>query len=62
MVAGMAAVTFGVRYPVLALLSRSKLPDVVLQALQFVPAAVLSAIVVLFQRPDSCDGIHLFVA
>ena len=53
MVAGMAAVTFGVRYPVLALLSRSKLPDVVLQALQFVPAAVLSAIVVpMLAAPD----------
>ena len=38
---------------VLALLSRSKLPDVVLQALQFVPAAVLSAIVVpMLAAPD----------
>lgn len=46
MIAGMAAATFGVRYSVLAVLSRSKLPTVVLQALQFVPVAVLSAIVV----------------
>ena len=46
MIAGMAAATFGVRYSVLAVLSRSKLPTVVLQALQFVPVAVLSAIVI----------------
>jgi branched-subunit amino acid transport protein len=46
MVAGMMAVTFGVRYPVLALVSRLSLPPVVLNALKFIPPAVLTAIVV----------------
>lgn len=42
----MFAVTFGVRYPVLAFVSRLSLPPVVRQALTFVPPAVLAAIVV----------------
>jgi len=42
---GMTFVTFGVRYPVLALVGRLKLPEVVLRALRFVPPAVLSAII-----------------
>jgi branched-subunit amino acid transport protein len=46
LVAGMMLVTFGVRYPVLALLSRTQLPEPVLTALEFVPVAVLSAIIV----------------
>ncbi len=46
LIAGMMLVTFGVRYPVLALLSRRRLSDPVLSALEFVPVAVLSAIVV----------------
>lgn len=45
MVAGMMAVTFGVRYPVLALVSRLALPPVVLDALKFIPPAVLTAII-----------------
>jgi branched-subunit amino acid transport protein len=45
MILGMALVTFGVRYPVLALVSRIRLPDAVLGALKFVPPAVLSAII-----------------
>jgi len=43
---GMFLVTFGVRYPVLALVGKLKLPEVVLRALRFVPPAVLSAIIV----------------
>ncbi len=43
---GMMLVTFGVRYPVLALVGRLNLPEVVLRALRFVPPAVLSAIIV----------------
>lgn len=45
LIAGMAAVTFGVRYPVLALFSRLTLPAWVMRALRFVPLAVLSAII-----------------
>jgi branched-subunit amino acid transport protein len=46
MVIGMMAVTFGVRYPVLALVSRLSLPPAVLDALKFIPPAVLTAIVI----------------
>lgn len=46
MIAGMTAVTFGVRYPVLALVSRVSLPPVVMDALKFIPIAVLTAIIV----------------
>lgn len=46
LILGMAAVTFGVRYPVLAIFSRVQFPDVVIRALRFVPVAVLTAIVV----------------
>jgi branched-subunit amino acid transport protein len=44
-IAGMALVTFAVRYPVLLLVGRMPLPQPVLRALKFVPAAVLTAIV-----------------
>ena len=44
MVVGMMVVTFGVRYPVLALAGRISLPPLIKQALQFVPVAVLTAI------------------
>ena len=44
-IAGMVAVTFGVRYPVLALVGKVSLPKPVEQALKFVPAAVLTAII-----------------
>jgi branched-subunit amino acid transport protein len=46
MIAGMMLVTFGVRYPVLLLVSRTTLPARVLEALKFIPTAVLTAIVV----------------
>ena len=45
LVAGMTAVTFGVRYPVLALVSRMELPRPVVDALRFIPPAVLAAII-----------------
>lgn len=45
MVAGMMLVTFGVRYPVLALVSKITLPPAVLDALKFIPPAVLTAII-----------------
>jgi len=40
----MMLVTFGVRYPVLALLGRIELPKAIRRALNFVPVAVLSAL------------------
>lgn len=46
LVAGMAAVTFGVRYPVLVLVGRIPLPESVFRALRYVPPAVLTAIIV----------------
>lgn len=45
LIVGMALVTFGVRYPILALAGRAKLPGGVAQALRYVPVAVLSALV-----------------
>ena len=46
LILGMVIVTFGVRYPVLALLGKIDLPKQVLRALKFVPTAVLTAIIV----------------
>lgn len=46
LVVGMAAVTFLVRWPVLALISRMALPQAVLDAMKYIPPAVLTAIVV----------------
>ncbi len=46
LVAGMALVTFAVRYPVLALLGKIPLPEPIFRALRYVPAAVLTAIIV----------------
>jgi branched-subunit amino acid transport protein len=45
LVFGMMAVTFGVRYPVLALVGRLSLPGIVQRALRYVRPAVLSAII-----------------
>lgn len=42
---GMFLVTFGVRYPVLALVGKLPLPEAVFRALRYVPAAVLAAII-----------------
>lgn len=46
LIMGMFLVTFGVRYPVLAFASRIAFPHIVTRGLKFVPAAVLSAIIV----------------
>jgi branched-subunit amino acid transport protein len=46
LVAGMALVTFAVRYPVLALVSKATLPPSLLAALKFIPPAVLTAIII----------------
>lgn len=46
LVVGMMVVTFGVRYPSLALVGRLQLPESVVRALRYVPVAVLTAITV----------------
>lgn len=46
LIGGMALVTFAVRYPVLALLSRFQLPRAISHTLKYVPPAVLAAIIV----------------
>ena len=46
MILGMVAVTFGVRYPPLAIISKLDLPENVIRALQYVPVAVLTAITI----------------
>ncbi len=46
LVSGMAAVTFAIRYSLIGVSGRVKLPPVVVLALRFVPPAVLTAIVV----------------
>ncbi len=45
LVAGMALVTFAVRWPVLTVVGRIPLPQPVLDALKFIPPAVLTAII-----------------
>lgn len=46
MIAGMVLATFGVRYPVLALVGRVSLPEPLVDAMKFIPPAVLTAIIV----------------
>jgi branched-subunit amino acid transport protein len=46
LIGGMAAVTFLIRYPMLALVGRAEMPRPVFEALSYVPGAVLAAIVV----------------
>ena len=46
LIGGMAIVTFGIRYPILALSGRLKLSPQVVQVLSYVPPVVLTAIVV----------------
>lgn len=45
LILGMAAVTFVVRYPVLALVSRMRLAPAVERAMRYIPPAVLAAII-----------------
>lgn len=46
MLGGMALVTFGVRYSMFALASRYEFPRPLIEALRYVPPAVLTAIIV----------------
>jgi len=53
LIIGMMAVTFGVRYPLMALSDRMRLPAALENALRFVPVAVLTAICVpLVLKPE----------
>lgn len=53
LIAGMVLVTFGVRYPVLALSGRVSIPRPIKRALHYVPVAVLTAISVpMILMPD----------
>ncbi len=45
LIVGMFLVTFGVRYPVLAFVSRIELPEIISQGLKYVPGTVLMAII-----------------
>lgn len=45
LILGMAAVTFGARYPTLAILGRIDMPERAFRALRYVPTAVLTAII-----------------
>ena len=45
LIIGMMLVTFLVRYPVLAIVGRVKLPERIIRALRYVPVAVLTAII-----------------
>jgi branched-subunit amino acid transport protein len=56
---GMFLVTFGVRYPVLALVRVIQLPQTLQQALRYVPPAVLTAIVVPAVLIPAKNGIDL---
>ena len=46
LILGMLVVTLGIRYPMLALAGRVRMPRFVVRALAYVPVAVLSAITV----------------
>lgn len=53
LIAGMALVTFLIRYPALAILGRISLPPALVRALRYVPVAVLTAIIMpLMLMPD----------
>jgi branched-subunit amino acid transport protein len=63
---GMALVTFGIRYPLLAILGKVPLPEPILRGLKYVPAAVLTAIIVpatVYQpRNDSLTAMRKILA
>ncbi|NDJ51594.1 MAG: AzlD domain-containing protein [Chloroflexi bacterium] len=45
LIGGMALVTYLIRYPVMSLVGRVQLPERFIQALKYVPVAVLTAII-----------------
>ena len=60
LVLGMAIVTFLIRYPVLAIFGKLSLPPLIMRSLKYVPAAVLSAIIV--PAVLIPDGTHINVS
>ena len=46
LIGAMAIITFFIRYPLLAFSSRIKLPSKIIQALEYLPPAILTAIIV----------------
>jgi len=59
LIAGMAAVTFGIRYSMFAVAGRIEFPARLVNALKYVPPAVLTAIVVPAVLMPGGDGISL---
>lgn len=59
LVLGMCIVTFGIRYPILALVSRVELPPHMQRALVYIPPAVLTAIIAPAVVAPSGSAVHL---
>ncbi len=59
LIAAMALVTFLIRYPLLAMSSRIKLPSQLIEALKYLPPAILTAIVVPAVLISAADEIAL---
>ena len=59
MILGMFLVTFGGRYPPLALVGRLSMPEGVRRGLKFVPPAVLTAIIVPAMLMPGGEGLEL---
>lgn len=59
MLAGMALVTFGIRYSMFALAGRYEFPRPLLEALPYVPPAVLTAIIVPSVLIPTGEGVNL---
>lgn len=59
---GMTLVTFGMRYPVLALVRVIQLPEIVTQGLKYVPPAVLVAIITPAVLIPGGQGIDLHIS
>lgn len=59
LIAGMALVTFATRYPILALVSKVDLPPALLNALKFIPPAVLTTIILPTLLAPTNDTLNL---
>ncbi|AMO55179.1 AzlD domain-containing protein [Endozoicomonas montiporae] len=62
LILSMAAITFGIRFVLLATSGRWTLPPNIERSLKYVPVAVLSAIIVqtiLVRAPDGSNGINV---
>ena len=59
LIVGMALVTFGIRYSMFAVAGRFTFPDELINALRYVPPAVLTAIVVPAVLMPNGSGINL---